>query len=170
MVVLDGHMLATYRNGDVKIFDPTGGEKYLHPSRGDHTSNTAVAVMTHPIDNKQMLLCGQQYGYITAYDLPDFRPRGSWCCKNGSDIRAIADVQSGGMLVTGGAHADVMMWKWGASQQGMPSSVAAPVVANPFAGAPQPCGGFMGAPAPGSAPAFGGGGCLFGAGGGNNMM
>lgn len=167
MVELDGHMIATYANGDIKIFDAAGGEKYVHLSRGEHTTNTSVAMMTHPIENKKMLLCGQRYGYTTAYDLPDFRPRGSWCCKNGSDIRGIVDVQSAGMFVTAGSHSDVFVWKWGAQPQQAAGPSFSPVVANPFApatqvpfaAAAQPCGGCMGAP--GTAPCGG----FFGAGG-----
>merc|ERR1719199_416388 len=77
MVELQGYMLAAFRNGEVKIFDGAGNETYMHPPRGEHNTNTAVELMMHPVANKPMLLCGQQFGFITAYDLPDFRPRGS---------------------------------------------------------------------------------------------
>lgn len=43
-------------------------------------------------------------GYITAYDLPEFRPRGSFCCKDRSDVKAIVDAQSDGLFLTAGLH------------------------------------------------------------------
>lgn len=43
-------------------------------------------------------------GYITAYDLPEFRPRGSFCCKDRSDVKAIVDAQSEGLFLTAGLH------------------------------------------------------------------
>merc|ERR1712216_1033232 len=97
-----------------------------------------ACLMTHPTENKPMLLCGQQFGYVTAYDLPEFRPRGSWVCKQGSEIRSMLDCQFNGLFLTGGAHSDVMMWKWtgqpqGAAPRGRAGGGAA-VAANPFAG------------------------------------
>merc|ERR1719401_721914 len=113
MLQLEGHMLITFRNGDVKIFDGTGSEKFVHPAVGEHTSNTSAALMMHPLENKQMLLCGQKFGYVTAYDLPEFRPRGSWVCRHNSDIRALLDVKANGMVVTAGGQSDVMVWAFG---------------------------------------------------------
>mmetsp|Transcript_24154 Transcript_24154/g.54604 ORF Transcript_24154/g.54604 Transcript_24154/m.54604 type:complete len:407 (+) Transcript_24154:240-1460(+) len=130
-----GYMLATFRSGDVKIYDSAGAETYHHPSRGDHTSNTAMEIMMHPTESKPMLLCGQTQGYVTAYDLPDFRPRGSFVCKPNSDVKAILDTKHGGMFLTGGMHGDIQVWQWGAPPQfkdtggGHRSAVAA----NPFA-------------------------------------
>lgn len=156
LLELDGHMLATYRNGDVKIFDAAGNEKYLHPSRGEHTSNQGACIMTHPLDGKPMLLCGQQLGYVTAYDLPDFRPRGSWACKHNSDVRAILDVKAGGLFLTAGGHSDVMVWKWGAGGATAhhapgPGGVGAFRAASPFA----PAGGMGMGMAPQAASPFG---------------
>jgi len=151
LVECQGYMLATFRNGDVKIYDASGTQAYHHPSRGEHTSNTAVEVMMHPMENKPVLLCGQQFGYVTAYDLPDFRPRGSWCCKNNSDVKAILDVKSEGMFVTGGFHGDITVWQWtgqGASAVRPAANPFAPTQAStnqvaqassPFAMAPAPC-------------------------------
>merc|ERR1719356_791236 len=101
--------------------------------------------MVHPMTNKPVLLCGQQFGYITAYDLPDFRPRGSFVCKQNSDVKAIVDVKFDGMFVTGGVHGDIMVWQWSANgvaagtspfAAGGVAAAGAPVAANPFA-APQ---------------------------------
>mmetsp|Transcript_17144 Transcript_17144/g.36806 ORF Transcript_17144/g.36806 Transcript_17144/m.36806 type:complete len:380 (+) Transcript_17144:171-1310(+) len=114
----DGYCLATYRNGDIKVFDGTGNETFNFPSRGEHTSNTAVGLMTHPVANKPMLMCGQQFGYVTAYDLPDFKPRGSFVCKTNSDVKAILDVKFGGLFLTGGVHGDIMVWQWGQPSAG----------------------------------------------------
>ena len=84
-------------------------------------------------------------GYITAYDLPEFRPRGSFCCKDRSDVKAIVDARSEGVFLTAGLHGDIIIWRWGAA--------GGPTV-SPFA----PPGG-----APGMAPqgaSFGGGGMM----------
>eukprot|EP00928_Gymnodinium_smaydae_P070762 TRINITY_DN54534_c0_g1_i1.p1 TRINITY_DN54534_c0_g1~~TRINITY_DN54534_c0_g1_i1.p1 ORF type:complete len:394 (+),score=69.87 TRINITY_DN54534_c0_g1_i1:138-1319(+) len=150
MIELDGFMIATYRNGDVKIFDAAGGEKYCHPSQGEHTSNTSATVMTHPVENKQMLLCGQTMGYVTAYDLPDFRPRGSWVCKHNSDVKALLDVKANGLFVTGGLHSDVMVWAWGKSG-GASAPVASPFAAGAAAPLQQAASPFGGG-APGGVP------------------
>eukprot|EP00933_Yihiella_yeosuensis_P055313 TRINITY_DN54044_c0_g1_i1.p1 TRINITY_DN54044_c0_g1~~TRINITY_DN54044_c0_g1_i1.p1 ORF type:complete len:392 (+),score=51.01 TRINITY_DN54044_c0_g1_i1:80-1255(+) len=142
LIECQGFMAATFRNGAVKIYDSSGGEIFSRPPMGEHTSNTAVELMTHPIANKPMLLCGQQYGYVTAYDLPEFKPRGSFVCKDGSDIKAILDVKSGGMFLTAGFHGDIVVWMWttpGANQGG--GFGAQPQQAAPSPFAPSPCGG-----------------------------
>lgn len=138
LIECQGYMLATFRNGDVKIFDATGVQAYHHPSSGEHTSNTAVEVMMHPTLNKPMLLCGQVYGYVTAYDLPEFRPRGSFVCKNNSDIKAIQDVKCDGLFLTGGMHGDIMVWQWTGQNTGGGSGMPAfqQQAANPFAPGP----------------------------------
>lgn len=167
MFDMQGYMLVAYKNGEVKIFDAAGAQTYLHPPTGEHTTNTAVEIMTHPYENKPMLLCGQQFGYVTAYDLPDFRPRGTLCAKNQSDIRSIVDVKADGMFLTAGQHGDIMVWQW---QQGGSGGIGAsngPVASNPFA--PAGGGAAMGAPAMAAnpfAPSPGAGG--FGM--GNGMM
>mmetsp|Transcript_177312 Transcript_177312/g.568511 ORF Transcript_177312/g.568511 Transcript_177312/m.568511 type:complete len:409 (+) Transcript_177312:147-1373(+) len=150
LVECQGFMLATFRNGDIKIFDATGNQTFLLPSRGEHTSNMTVELMMHPLENKPMILCGQQYGYVTAYDLPDFRPRGSWVCKQNSDNKAILDVKFGGLFITAGVHGDITVWQWGAQSSGPPG--AAPTATSPFAPAGGGCAGQQ-APSP-----FGGGG------------
>jgi len=148
----DGFVIATLRNGDIKVYDGTGKETFVLPSRGEHTSNTAVELVMHPIIGKPVLLCGQQYGYITAYDLPDFKPRGSFVCKHNSDVKAILDAKSNGIFMTGGTHGDIVVWQWtnatSAPQQaaspfaaGHPGGAAPPQAASPFAAAPGACGG-----------------------------
>lgn len=143
MFELQGYMLVAFKNGEVKIFDNAGAQTYLHPSRGEHTSNTAVEMMMHPFENKPMLLCGQEFGYVTAYDLPDFRPRGTLVAKNGSDIRAIVDVKADGMFLTAGQHGDIMAWQWQQGGGGGMGNVS--VAANPFAPAGGGGGAFGGA-------------------------
>jgi len=132
MFDFQGYMLVALKNGEVRIFDGAGAQTYLHPPQGEHTTNTAVELMMHPFANKPMLLCGQEFGYVTAYDLPEFRPRGTFVCKNQSDIRAIMDVKADGMFMTAGQHGDIMVWQW---QQGPGGSAGgnASVTANPFA-------------------------------------
>lgn len=134
----EGHMVAAYSNGEVKIFNASGVEAFVHPALGEHRTNVACELMVHPTAQKPMLLCGQQYGYITAYDLPDFRARGSWCCRNNSDIRAILDTKAGGVFCTGGAQGDIMMWQWTQGGGSGPTGGGA-VSASPFAASP--CGG-----------------------------
>jgi len=130
-------MIATFRNGEVNIYDPSGSQIFNRPPMGEHTSNTAVEVMMHPSTQKPMLLCGQVQGYVTAYDLPEFRPRGSFCCKDRSDVKAIVDAKSSGMFLTAGLHGDIIVWQWGASAATASpfaaSTVQAPVASNPFA-------------------------------------
>lgn len=175
-----GYMIAAFNNGEVKIFDAAGQQVHVHPPQGEHTSNTAVEVMTHPITQKPMLLCGQQFGYVTAYDLPDFRPRGTFVSRNNSDIRAIVDCQADGMFLTAGQHGDIMCWQWQQPGSGQPAGgmgggmggggghVA--VAANPFApsgGAGAMAGAPMAAASPfAAAPGAGGfaGGGAFGGG------
>mmetsp|Transcript_9432 Transcript_9432/g.15256 ORF Transcript_9432/g.15256 Transcript_9432/m.15256 type:complete len:393 (+) Transcript_9432:128-1306(+) len=138
MLELDGYMLAAYKNGEVRIFDGNGGQIHLHPSRGEHTSNTAIEMMMHPFERKPMLLCGQDFGYTTVYDLPDFRPRGTFVSKNQSHVTSIVDIKADGMFLTSGFHGDIMMWQWqqgGGKGMGMGGGNSnVPVAANPFAG------------------------------------
>mmetsp|Transcript_72624 Transcript_72624/g.117089 ORF Transcript_72624/g.117089 Transcript_72624/m.117089 type:complete len:413 (+) Transcript_72624:107-1345(+) len=157
LIECSGYMAATFRDGSVKIYDPAGSPIFQRPPMGEHTSNTAVELMMHPLTNKAMLLCGQQLGYVTAYDLPEFKPRGSFCCKDRSDIKVILDTKNAGMFLTAGFHGDIMVWQWGApgpggvagGQAGAPvaASPFAPagqgVAASPFGGAAQQVGGMM---------------------------
>jgi len=162
LVDFQGHMIATFRNGDLKVHDSGGREVHSLPARGEHTSNTAVAIMMHPVANVPLLLCGQQYGYVTAYDLPSLQPRGSWCCKNNSDVKAILDVQYDGMFLTAGLQGDIMAWRWGApTGPGAGAPGAAPVASNPFASA-------QAAPVAQAASPFAPAGAAAGLGGGMN--
>lgn len=131
MFNFQGYMIAAFKNGEVKIFDSAGAQTYLHTQKGEHTTNTAVEMMMHPFENKPMLLCGQEFGYVTVYDLPDFRARGTFYAKQNSDIRAILDVQADGMFLTAGHHGDIMVWQWQQQQGG--ASGSASVAASPFA-------------------------------------
>jgi len=135
MLELEGHMLVAYKNGEVRIYDGNGGQIHLHPPQGEHTSNTAVEMMMHPFENKPMLLCGQEFGYTTVYDLPDFRPRGTFVAKNQSHITSIVDVKADGMFLTSGFHGDIMMWQWqqGGGKGMGGNSNGVPVAGNPFA-------------------------------------
>jgi len=167
MIEFEGYILVAFKNGEVRIFDGGGSQTYLHPPQGEHTTNTAVALMTHPFANKPMLLCGQQYGYVTVYDLPEFRPRGTFVSRERSDIRAIVDAKADGMFLTAGNQGDIMVWQWQRQGGGGPglshaSPFAAgappptgPIAASPFAGAGGCGGGFAGGAA---------GGCPGGAG------
>ncbi|CAE7246566.1 ZFWD3 [Symbiodinium natans] len=83
-----GFMIATFRNGEVSIYEASGSQVFRRHAMGEHASNTAVELMLHPATQKPLLLCGQVQGYVTAYDLPEFRPRGSFCCKDRSDVKA----------------------------------------------------------------------------------
>jgi len=162
MLEFQGYMLVAFKNGDVRIFDGTGGESYCHPSRGEHTTNTAVELMMHPVTQKPLLLCGQDFGFVTAYDLPDFRPRGSFVAKSQSHIRSLLDVKADGMFLTGGQHGDVMMWQWagaGAVAGGPAGPASAAIASSPFAphggvpvASPFAAGGFSGG-VPAAAPA-----------------
>lgn len=42
---------------------------------GEHTSNTAVQLMMHPVANKPMLLCGQTLGFLGDRNLSGFLQR-----------------------------------------------------------------------------------------------
>lgn len=162
MLDFQGYMLVAFKNGEVKIFDGTGAQTYLHPPQGEHTTNTAVELMMHPFANKPMLLCGQEFGYVTAYDLPDFRPRGTFISRDQSHVRSIVDVKADGMFLTAGQYGDIMVWQWQqgpsagpggggnvsvASNPFAPSGAAgmgaAPVASNPFAAGGAPPGGGM---------------------------
>merc|ERR1719373_1219348 len=122
--------------------------------------------MMHPLANRPMLLCGQTLGYVTAYDLPEFRPRGSFVCKQSSDVKAIVDAKAGGLFMTAGLHGDIQVWKWGEAAQGVPQQAAnpfAPAGAGAAAAAANPF-----APAGGAAPAAGCG--VGGCGGPGDLM
>lgn len=136
LVDFQGHVVAGFRDGSLKIYSAAGQEAFARGPVGEHRSNTAMEIMVHPITQKPVLLCGQQHGYVTAYDLPDFTPRGSWCCRSSSDIRALADCRVNGMFFTGGVRGDIMMWQWaqpGAIGFGGKATNGSVVASNPFA-------------------------------------
>ncbi|CAE7474023.1 ZFWD3 [Symbiodinium sp. CCMP2456] len=143
-------MIATFRNGEVNIYDASGSQIFHRPPSGEHVSNTALELMVHPSTQKPLLLCGQVQGYVTAFDLPEFRPRGSFCVKERSDVKAIVDVKSDGMFATAGLHGDICIWQWGAPVGGASanpfgaSTVQGAVASSPFAPGPgqgAACGG-----------------------------
>merc|ERR1712064_177823 len=94
-----GYLIAAFRNGDVKVYNGAGQEGFNFVARGEHNTNYAVEIMEHPATRKGMLLCGQQFGFVTAYDLPEFRPRGSFVSRNNSDITAVLDAKADGMFL-----------------------------------------------------------------------
>merc|ERR1712194_801710 len=73
-----GAVLVAFADGVVKFYDPVGKEQFSHGPLGEHTTNTAASILRHPREGKDILMCGQEWGYVTAYDLPDFRPRGTF--------------------------------------------------------------------------------------------
>jgi len=123
LVSYEGLVIASYSNGVIKAFDGTGAEKFSHGPIGEHTTNTAVALMRHPFAGKIVLLCGQALGYVTAYDLPDFKPRGTFSSGYQGDVTAIVDMVSDGMFLTCGFSGDVTIWRW--ENNGSVSSVPA---------------------------------------------
>ncbi|CAE8734318.1 unnamed protein product [Polarella glacialis] len=106
-----GCILAALANGVVKIFDLAGQEQFSHGPVGEHTTNSVVALLRHPQANKDILLCGQEIGYVTAYDIPEFRPRGTFNTGYEGDVTAIVDM-SGGVFATCGLTGDVVIWRW----------------------------------------------------------
>eukprot|EP00401_Gymnodinium_catenatum_P027698 CAMPEP_0117509340 /NCGR_PEP_ID=MMETSP0784-20121206/27423_1 /TAXON_ID=39447 /ORGANISM="" /LENGTH=454 /DNA_ID=CAMNT_0005304941 /DNA_START=1 /DNA_END=1361 /DNA_ORIENTATION=- len=106
-------IIACYADGVAKVLDATGNEKFSHGPVGEHTTNTAVALMRHPHAGKTLLLCGQELGYVTAYDLPEFRPRGTFATGYQGDVTAIVDMGADGLFVTTSFSGDVVIWRWG---------------------------------------------------------
>merc|ERR1712216_144885 len=105
-------VIAAFADGVVRIFDVNGNEKFKHGPVGEHTTNTAVALQRHPTEGKDMLLCGQELGYVTVYDVPEFRPRGTFCSGYDGDITSIVDMGAGGVFVTCGLAGEVIIWRW----------------------------------------------------------
>ena len=96
----------------VKVFDGTGAERHSHGPVGEHTTNTAVALLQHPHDGVMILLCGQELGYVTAYEVPEFRPRGTFTTGYQGDVTAIVDMGASGMFATCSFSGDVHLWQW----------------------------------------------------------
>lgn len=105
-------VIAAYGDGVVKVFDAGGKEQFSHGPVGEHTTNTAVTIMRHPVAGKMLLLCGQELGYITAYDLPEFRPRGTFSTGYQGDVTAIVDMGADGLFFTCSFSGDVILWRW----------------------------------------------------------
>lgn len=105
-------VLAGYADGVVKVFDAAGAEKFKHGPLGEHTTNFSLALMRHPHSKKDMLLCGQEFGYVTAYDVPEFRPRGTFSTGYEGEVTAIVDMGANGLFVTCGLSGDVVIWRW----------------------------------------------------------
>lgn len=104
-------------NGGILILDSAGNPVFQRGPAGDHTSNTSISLVFHHVDQKFMLICGQDYGYCTAYDLPAFTPRGSFRVHEGSNITHLKEIRPGGqpqgLFVVGGATGDVSLWQFG---------------------------------------------------------
>jgi len=106
-------VVAAFANGVVKVFDGAGKEEFCHGPLGEHTTNTAAAILRHPHAGKDILLCGQELGYVTAYDIPEFRPRGTFNTGYDGDVTAVVDVAPAeGIFATCGQAGDVVLWRW----------------------------------------------------------
>merc|ERR1712048_1144230 len=116
LLAFEGHVVVAYRNGVIKAFNPEGVETFSHGPLGHHNTNTAVALMRHPDGGKAILLCGQKLGYVTVYDLPEFRPRGTFSTGYDGDVTAILDLEQNGLFATCGLSGDVILWRWGADE------------------------------------------------------
>mmetsp|Transcript_136109 Transcript_136109/g.261478 ORF Transcript_136109/g.261478 Transcript_136109/m.261478 type:complete len:450 (+) Transcript_136109:107-1456(+) len=105
-------VLAAYADGVIKVFDAAGAEKFKHGPLGEHVTNYSLVLMQHPHAKKDVLLCGQEFGYITAYDIPEFRPRGTFSTGYEGEVTAIVDMGANGLFVTCGLSGDVILWRW----------------------------------------------------------
>lgn len=107
-------VIAAYADGVIRIFDSNGAEKFKHGPLGEHTTNTVISIQRHPQEDKDMLLCGQELGYVTVYDIPDFRPRGTFTTGYDGDVTAIV-AMGDGVFITTGLSGDVVVWRWAGS-------------------------------------------------------
>lgn len=112
MLPYGGSIIVVFGNGVVKVFDHAAKEQFSHGPVGEHTTNTAAAIVRHPVANKDVLLCGQELGYVTAYDIPEFRPRGTFTTGYEGSVTAIVDMSAGGVFATFGDTGDVVLWRW----------------------------------------------------------
>mmetsp|Transcript_73758 Transcript_73758/g.198769 ORF Transcript_73758/g.198769 Transcript_73758/m.198769 type:complete len:484 (+) Transcript_73758:59-1510(+) len=112
MLPYEGSVLVALGSGVVKVFSASGQEQFSHGPVGEHTTNTAVAVVRHPHANKDVLLCGQEFGYVTAYDIPDFRPRGTFTTGYEGEVTSIISMGADGIFATFGGAGDVVIWRW----------------------------------------------------------
>merc|ERR1712048_918726 len=93
-------VLAGFADGIIKVYDAKGCEEFSHGPLGEHTTNTSIALLRHPYANKDLLLCGQEFGYVTVYDIPDFAPRGTFTTGYEGEVTAIVDMVADGIFVT----------------------------------------------------------------------
>uniref|UniRef100_A0A7S4PTD7 C3H1-type domain-containing protein n=1 Tax=Alexandrium monilatum TaxID=311494 RepID=A0A7S4PTD7_9DINO len=108
----ENSIIAGFANGVVKAYDPAGNEQFSQGPLGEHTTNTTISMMRIPRINKDVLLCGQEFGYVTVYDMPDFKPRGSFTTGWDGEVMAIVDMMADGVFVTCGLSGDVVIWRW----------------------------------------------------------
>jgi len=112
MLLYQSSIIVAFANGTIKVYDATGNEQFSHGPLGEHTTNTSVAMMRIPNKGKDVLLCGQELGYVTAYDIPDFKPRGSFSTGYDGEVMTILDLGADGLFVTCGFSGDVVIWRW----------------------------------------------------------
>lgn len=111
LICFENYIIVALADGVVKVFDSCGKEMCSHGPLGEHTTNTAVTLVRHPA-GKMTLLCGQAFGYVTAYDMPDFSPRGTFCTGYGMDVTSIVDMGANSLFITCGLGGDVIVWRW----------------------------------------------------------
>jgi len=112
LLSFESYVLAAYGNGAVKAFNAAGVETFCHGPAVEHSSNTVMTTMRHPGSGKAMLLCGQKRGLVAVYDLPEFRPRGTFSTGYEGDVTAIVDLDQDGLFATCGLSGDVVLWRW----------------------------------------------------------
>merc|ERR1712070_1037369 len=104
-------MVATCVDGSVNIYDAGTGQRFSKGTLGEHTTNTAAAIVKHP-SGKAILLCGQATGRVTAYDLPDITPRNTFVTGHEDSVTSIADMGADGLFTTCGLSGGVVIWRW----------------------------------------------------------
>eukprot|EP00929_Paragymnodinium_shiwhaense_P073721 TRINITY_DN3766_c0_g3_i1.p1 TRINITY_DN3766_c0_g3~~TRINITY_DN3766_c0_g3_i1.p1 ORF type:complete len:450 (-),score=99.30 TRINITY_DN3766_c0_g3_i1:84-1433(-) len=110
MLPYESCVLAVFSDGVVKAYDGAGAEKFSHGPLGEHITNTAAALVKHP-SGKTLILCGQELGYITAYEVPEFKPRGTFTTGYHDDVSSIIDMGDG-VFLTCSFSGDVIIWRW----------------------------------------------------------
>jgi len=111
LIHYEGFVISSFEDGSLAIYDEQGNEEFLLEAHGDHTTNTAFECMQHP-SGTLILLCGQQDGFVTAYDLPALNARGSFITQKGSTVKFIKALNSNNMFVTGGEMGEITLWMW----------------------------------------------------------
>mmetsp|Transcript_12531 Transcript_12531/g.25482 ORF Transcript_12531/g.25482 Transcript_12531/m.25482 type:complete len:434 (-) Transcript_12531:120-1421(-) len=130
IVPYQSSIIVAFANGVIKAYDAAGNEQFNHGPLGEHTTNTSIGMMNIPRLNKDILLCGQEFGYVTVYDMPDFRPRGSFTTGYDGEVMAIVDMMADGIFITCGLSGDVVVWRW--DDTGGGSMTTEMVSASPF--------------------------------------